>query len=168
MGYLRRFLVAVVAAVGIVGAGSVSVSAHDRGTLVDFDSMTPVTGTAVGVMNARGITGGRVPWVIASGNGEVDRRGNVEVKVTGLVVPADGGINPVATFRATVSCLTRHGVVNATTGAFPASPTGDATIEGTVKLPHRCKDPIVFVVNGTPTPTGGFAWLAMSNAEDED
>jgi hypothetical protein len=168
MRYVQRLLVVVVGAVSLVGAGTVSVAAHDRGTLVQFDSMTPVTGAAVNVVNDRGITGGRLPWVIASGRGEVDRRGNVEVRVTGLVVPADGGTNPAASFRATVSCLTRHGVVNITTSAFPASSAGDATINGRVDLPDRCKDPIVFVVNGKAMPTGGYAWLAMSNAEDED
>lgn len=119
-------------------------------------------------MNDRGITGGRLPWVITSGSGEVDRQGNVEVKVTGLVVSADGSTNPVAHLRATVSCLTPHGVVNVTTSAFPASSAGDAAIDGLVDLPHPCKDPIVFIVNGNASVTGAFAWLAMSNAEDLD
>jgi hypothetical protein len=162
MTYWRRLFVAAVGAVSLVGAGSVSVGAHDRGTLVEFDSMTPVTGAAVGTVNDRGITGGGKAWAITSGRGEVDRLGNVEVKVTGLVIPALGGINPITSFKATVSCLTRHGVVNVSTGLFAASGSGDSTIEGRVALPHRCKAPEVFVGNA------GGAWFAMSSSEDRE
>lgn len=161
MGYFRRLFVAAVGAVSLVGAGSASVGAHDGGTLVEFDSMTPVTGAAVGTVNDRGITGGGKAWVITSGRGEVDRLGNVEVKVSGLVIPALGGINPVTSFKATVSCLTPHGVVNVSTGLFAASATGDSTIEGSVALPHPCKAPEVFVGNA------GGAWFAMSSSEED-
>jgi hypothetical protein len=161
MGYLRRLLVAGIGAVSLVGAAGIGAGAHDGGTLIEFDSMTPVTGAAVGTVNDRGITGGGKAWVITSGRGEVDRSGNVEVKVTGLVIPALGGINPVASFKATVSCLTPHGVVNVSTASFPASTTGNSTIEGTVMLPHPCMAPEVFV--GSP----GGAWFAMSNAEED-
>lgn len=161
MGYLRRLLVAGIGAVSLVGAAGIGAGAHDRGTLIEFDSMTPVTGAAVGTVNDRGITGGGKAWVITSGRGEVDRSGNVEVKVTGLVIPALGAINPIASFKATVSCLTPHGVVNVSTASFPASTTGNSTIEGTVMLPHPCMAPEVFV--GSP----GGAWFAMSNSEED-
>ncbi len=167
MGHLRSILVAVVGAVSLVGVGATGVSAHEGRTVIEFDSMTPVTGAAVGTVNDRGIKGGGLAWAITSGSGEVDRQGNVEVQVTGLIIPALGK-NPLGTFRATVSCLTPHGVVNVTTGPFATNAVGDATIEGSVALPHPCKDPIVFVVNGTASAGGGFAWFAMSNGEDED
>jgi hypothetical protein len=170
MGHLRSILVAVVGAVSLVGAGSVSVLAHEGRSLVEFDSMTGVTAAGINVVNDRGITAGGKPWVITSGRGEVDRQGNVHVQVRGLVIPVApfNGTSPVKIFRATVSCLTPHGVVNVTTGTFPTGSTGDATISGTVALPHPCKDPIVFVVNGTASADGTFAWFAMSNGEDED
>lgn len=161
MGYLRKLLVAGIGAVSLIGAASMGAGAHDGGTLIEFESMTPVTGAAVGAVNDRGITGGGKAWVITSGRGEVDRSGNVEVKVTGLVIPALGGINPIASFKATVSCLTPHGVVNVSTASFPATTTGNSTIEGTVMLPHPCKAPEVFV--GSP----GGAWFAMSNSEED-
>ena len=168
MANFQRFLVAVIGAVSLVGAGAVSVAAHDGGTLVEFDSMTPVTGAAVNAVNDRGITGGGKAWAITSGSGEVDRQGNVEVQVTGLIIPALGK-NPVGSFRATVSCLTPHGVVNVTTDpATTTGASGDAMIQGKVALPHPCKDPIVFVVNGTASAGGGFAWFAMSNVEGDD
>ena len=167
MANFRKLLVAVIGAVSLVGAGGVSVAAHDGGTLIEFDSMTPVTGAAVGTVNDRGIKGGGLAWAITSGSGEVDRQGNVEVQVTGLVIPSLGK-NPLANFSATVSCLTPHGVVNATTGLFPASmPGGDSTINATVALPHPCKDPLVFV-GTTNATTGAFAWFAMSNSEGDD
>src|SRR6476660_1601303 len=103
----RRFVVAGGGALSLVGAGSVSVAAHEGGDLIEFDSMTPVTGAAVGTVNDRGLKGGGLPWVIASGSGEVSRRGHVEVEVTGLVLAAGANIgkNPIPTFAATVSCL---------------------------------------------------------------
>jgi hypothetical protein len=169
MANFRRLLVAAVGALGLVGAGTLSVAAHEGRTLVEFDSMTPVTGSAVGAVNDRGIKGGGLPWVISSGRGEVDREGHLSVTVKGLiiVVAPVNGKNPVATFSATVSCLTPHGIMNVTTVSFPASTTGNATINTKVVLPRRCHDPEVFVGTTNPT-TGAFAWFAESNGEERD
>src|SRR5437764_13987085 len=162
MGRSTRLAVVLAAALCLAGAGSTAAVADDSGgTLLGFDSMTPVTGSAVGTVNGRGIKGGGLAWVISKGSGEVGRDGSVEVQVEGLVIPAKGDINPVATFGATLSCLTPHGVMNVSTGQFPASAAGDARIEDTVSVPHSCMDPILFVVG----PAG--QWFAMSNAEDE-
>ena len=162
MRFFGRLLIATFAALSVVGAGSAAGLAHESGSLIEFDSMTPVTGSAVGTVNDRGLKGGGKPWVIAEGQGEVGRDGSVEVRVEGLVIPVFGNINPVATFGATVSCLTPHGVVNVSTAQFPASRTGNAEIEGMVDLPHPCMDPIVFVVSP------GGAWFAMSNPGRDD
>jgi hypothetical protein len=160
MAYLRRLLVGAVALVSLSGAGTIGAAADGGGDrLITFDSMTPVTGSAVGTVNDRGIKGGGLPWVITSGSGTVDRQGDVSVSVTGLiiVVPPVNGKNPVPFFKATVSCITPDGVVNVSTANFPASLGGNSTIDGHVDLPHPCKDPIVFVA----APTG--QWFAMSN-----
>jgi hypothetical protein len=166
MGYVRRVLVASIGAVSLIGAGAVGAGAHDRGTLVEFDSMTPVSGSAVGTVNDRGITGGGLPWAITSGRGEVDRQGRIEVKVTGLVIPVPpfNGTNPASQMAATVSCLTPLGVVNVSTlpQTFPADAAGNVTIEGSVTLPRPCMDPILFV-----TSSGG-AWFAESNSDEID
>ena len=161
MAFWRRFFVSGVAALGLLGAGTVSVGANEGGTLLEFDSMTPVTGAAVGTVNDRGIVGGARPWVITTGTGEVDRQGNVEVSVTGLVIPVPpfNGSNPIPAFKAIVSCLTPQGVVNVSTANFPATTTGNSNIEGKVDLPHPCMQPIVFVT----APAG--QWFAMSNPE---
>jgi hypothetical protein len=164
MGNLRKWLVASAGAVSLIAAGGASASAHDRGTLVEFDSMTPVTGSAVGTVNSRGITGGGLPWAITSGVGEVDRHGNIEVKVTGLVIPVPpfNGTNPASQMAATLSCITPHGIVNVSTlpQMFPADTAGNVTIQGNVTLPHPCKDPILFV-----TSLGG-AWFAESSSDE--
>ncbi|HKW59863.1 MAG TPA: hypothetical protein VJR46_08950 [Candidatus Dormibacteraeota bacterium] len=147
----------------LVAAGVTSAGA-DGGSLIEFKSMTPITGAAVGAVNDRGIKGGGLPWAITSGKGEVGRNGEVEVKVTGLVLVATGA-NPIGTFAATVSCVTPSGVVNVRTGLFPASTTGDSRIEDRVALPRDCGQPEVFVggVFG-----GQFRWFAVSNAEVDD
>ena len=164
MTRFRRLLVAGVGAASLVVMGVSSASADDGGSLVEFHSMTPITGSAVGAVNDRGLKGGGLPWAITSGKGEVSRHGGVEVRVTGLVLVATGA-NPIGSFAATVSCVTPSGIVNVTTGQFPASSTGDSRIEDTVSLPRHCRQPEVFVgaVLG-----GQFRWFAVSNAEEDD
>lgn len=165
----RRFLMAAIGALSLVGLGTISVPADQGDSLLEFETMTPVTGSAVGTVNDRGIRGGGLPWAITSGTGEVDSDGSLEVTVKGLVIPVPplNGTNPVPFFSATVSCLTPGGIVNVTTGLFPASvPGGDSTIETHVNLPQTCSSPEVFV--GTTTPTGVFVWFARSNSEDGD
>ena len=166
MTYWRRFLVAAIGALSLVGAGTAPASAED--TLIEFDSITPVTGSAVGHLNDRNIMGGGLPWVITSGSGEVDRQGNVEIEVKGLIIPASAGFgfNPAPKFQAVVSCLGPSGVVNVKSAAFPASRAGDSEFETTVALPHPCNKPEVFV--GTTLGSGVFVWFARSNVEDED
>ena len=157
----RTFLVAGAGAMSLVVAGTATASAEAGGRFVEVNSMTPVTGAAVGTVNDRGLTGGGIPWQIASGSGSVDKKtGHVHVDVTGLVL-ATTGTNPVTRFKAVVSCVTKEGIVNVSTATFPASNTGDATIDDTVSLP-RCKDALVFVTNATGR------WFAVSNVATED
>jgi len=158
---------AAIGALSIVSAGTATASA-DEGTLIEFDSMTPVTGSAVGTVNDRNIRGGGFPWAITEGSGEVDRQGNVEIEVTGLIIPASAGFgfNPAPKFQAVVSCLTPSGIVNVKSAAFPASRAGDSAFETSVDLPHPCKSPEVFV--GTTLASGVFVWFARSNAEADD
>ena len=124
-----------------------------------------MTGIAAGqtkVANDRGIIGGGFPWVVGPSSGEVSRRGNVEVNVTGLVIPALGNINPVGMLAATVSCKTEDGVVNVSTKLFPANKAGAVTINDKVTLPRDCDSPEVFIT----APSG--VWFAVSNRGDND
>lgn len=142
---------------GAVGAGS--------GSMLEFNTMVGVPSAYTGTQDPiRGINGGGVPWVIASGKGELSTSGDLEIKVTGLVL-AGTGANPIGSFKAIVSCQDGSGgVTNVTTAAFPATTGpasaggGDARFEGQVSLPHPCIAPIVFVTSPGTTP----AWFAST------
>ena len=161
MRMFARFVVIAFMLAGLLAAGGATALAKEGGNLVVFDSMTPVTGAAVGAFNDRGIKGGGLPWAITSGSGTVSHKGAVDVTVMGLIV-TPFGFNPAPAFKVTVSCITPSGIVNVSTGTSPASAAGDSHIQGMVSLPHPCQRPIVFVVSP------GGSWFAMSNAGDED
>lgn len=163
MRQFGKLLVAAMGALSLAAVGSATVLANDEHRILEFDSMTPVTGAAVGTVNDRGIKGGGLPWVIASGSGDVTRGGHVHVTVSGLVIPSLGNINPITGFKAIVSCFTQgHAIVNVSTAVFPADSAGNSTIDDTVALPRPCVHPIVFV-----TSPGG-SWFAMSNPTDDE
>lgn len=161
---MRKVLIAAFAALGLLIGGTAVASAHEAHPIVQFTSMSTVTPAEVGTTNDRGIVAGGKPWAITSGTGELDSDGTLHVSVTGLVIPVApfNGRNPVASFGATVSCITsHHTIVNIPAGLFPTNPAGNATIDATVSLPHPCTQAIVFV-----TSPGG-AWFAFSNAIDD-
>jgi hypothetical protein len=164
MKHFRKLFPVALSALGLVALGSATVLAQEDHTIVQFSSMTPVTGSAVGAVNDRGLVGGGKAWVIESGSGSVSSSGEVMVSVTGLVIPDLGNVNPLPKLKAIVSCITQHHViVNVSTGLFDASATGNVTIDDTVALPRHCGHAVAFV-----TSPGG-AWFAMSNPiEDEE
>ena len=167
MSHSRRFLVGALGALGLLGLTAASVGADQGDNLVEFDSMTPVTGAAVGHLNDRGILGGGLPWVITEGQGQLDAQGNLEVEVQGLIIPlpvVNGHPgNPIPNFVAAVSCL---GVTPVLTGPFPASATGNSEIEAHVALPSTCNSPEVFV--GAINKAGTFVWFARANNASQD
>lgn len=169
MAAWRRLVVGAGVALSLVAMSVSSAAAGEGGSVINFHSMTPITGAAVG-STERGLKAGGLPWAITSGRGEVNQTGVVEVRVTGLVLTATGA-NPIGTFAATVSCVTRSGIVNVQTKGFPATMTGDsqintAQIEDRISLPSDCMQPEVFVGGLIRTPTGAvvFRWFAVSNA----
>jgi hypothetical protein len=163
MRHFRNLFLVGLSALSLLVLGSATALAQEDHTVVQFGSMTPVTGAAVGAVNDRGLVGGGKAWVIVTGTGSVSRSGRVTVNVTGLVIPDLGNINPVAKLKAVVSCVTQHHViVNTSTGLFDATSTGNVTIDDTVALPRHCGHAIVFV-----TSPGG-AWFAMSNPNEDE
>lgn len=150
----------LVLGLALPGAGAAQSS---DAIVLEFETMAGVSGPFVGSGNPiRGINGGGLPWAIASGRGELRASGRLEVKVEGLVL-ADGpavGTNPVANFRAIVSCMTTvdgaAATTNVVTDLFPATVTGDAEIEAVLTLPSPCFAPIVFVTSP------GQAWFAVT------
>jgi hypothetical protein len=164
MRHFRKLFVVALSALSLVVLGSATVLANEDHRILQFSSMTPVTGAAIGpAVNDRGLVGGGKAWAITSGSGSVTRDGHVMVSVTGLIIP-EFGKNPLTQFKAIVSCVTQHHVVvNVSTGLFDATAAGDSTIDDTVALPRHCGHALVFV-----TSPGG-AWFAVSNpSEDEE
>jgi hypothetical protein len=167
-------LLASLLVAGIVVGGQASLAtAKGSPKILEFDTMVGVPRPYTGATNAiRDVPGGGLPWVVDSAKGELRVDGRIEVKVEGLVIdPADpaaiaagvAGTNPVANFRAIVSCLSKDAAGNATTanvqtGLFPADTAGNSEIEDSVSLPDPCIAPIVFVTS----PTG--AWFAATGS----
>jgi hypothetical protein len=167
---MKRYTFVVLAltlalAVLLVG-GQFSQAAAKGSTILEFNTMVGIPQAFTGSQNPiRGINGGGLPWRISSGSGELLSNGKLEISVRGLVLAAgpNAGSNPIASFRAVVSCLTSDaGVMNVSTDPFPAttgpaaSGGGNAKIEAKLSLPQPCIAPIVFVTS----PTG--AWFAST------
>lgn len=160
---MKRIFLVLFGCVLVLAATTASASARESPTVLEFRSMEAVTGPFVGApFPERGVPGGGRPWIIASGDGELHLDGAIEVHVRGLVL-TDTGENPIATFKALVSCFDFDGnVVNVSTAEFPASTAGDADIEDRVTgLPDPCYAPIVFVTS----PAGN--WFAVHGAAVE-
>ncbi len=153
---------------GVFLAGSVSTASAKEPKILEFDTMVGIPQALTGTQNPiRGINGGGLPWTLSSASGELKASGRLEIKVEGLVLAAgaNAGSNPIASFRAIVSCLAGDGSIqNVTTDPFPAttgpasSGGGNARIETTVILPQPCIAPIIFV-----TSPGG-AWFAVTGS----
>ena len=176
---MKKSLVLLLAGILLLGGALLisrtgSASAESSPKILDFDNMIGVPRPYTGGDNAiRGIPGGGLPWVIASGKGKLTVDGDLDIKVTGLVLdPNDpevierglGGQNPIPAFRAIVSCLSVDSGGNATTvnvmtDPFPATTglgAGDASLDAHLDLPSPCIAPIAFV-----TSPGG-AWFAAT------
>jgi hypothetical protein len=162
----RSSLMPLIGLLAVVLALSASTVSAKAPKILEFDTMVGVPSAFTGAQNPiRGINGGGIPWAIASGSGELTASGHLEIEVRGLVLAAgaNAGTNPVASFRAIVSCLSSDAVVeNVTTDPFPATTGGasagggNASIEADLQLPQSCIAPIVFVTS----PTG--AWFAST------
>jgi hypothetical protein len=151
--------------VGVVGLGVAFAAAAggNSAKVLKFERMAPVVAPFTGSTNPiRGLNGGGVPWSIESGTGFLRADGRLHIEVEGLIIPARGD-NPISAFRSVVNCLTPDapmGGVNLVTDPFPATMTGDSTIDAMVDLPDTCIAPIVFVTNGTGSAPG--AWFATT------
>jgi hypothetical protein len=169
---LRKPVLSAAVLAGIVAlalAAQVSlVTAKSPNKILTWGTMVGVPAGLVGAASQaplRGISGGGIPWMLTSGQGELSSNGHLKVEVEGLVLAAGGsaGSNPIGSFRAIVSCVNGDGTFNnILTGAFPATTGpasaggGDSEIETDVTLPTPCIAPIVFV-----TSPGG-AWFAST------
>ena len=168
-----RTYVAVLVGLGllvIAALGGAAPASAGAPTILEFQSMAPVTGPFVGTSNPqRGINGGGLPWMLDHAQGELHTDGKLEVRVQGLVLARDPavpaaqqGTNPIPKFQAIVSCQVAQGssvgVTNVATKPVPATRTGNAQIEDTVALPEHCVAPEVFVTSAATPP----AWFAVT------
>lgn len=173
----KLLTLATLAVLGSAAALSADDGQGDKKTILEFDTMAAVPRPYTGSVNAiRGVSGGGLPWVLSSAKGKLDTDGHLMVKVTGLVLDANdpaviqaglAGQNPIRSFAAVVSCLSKDmagapTTVNLTTQTFPATTGpasaggGDSRIEAFLQLPKPCIAPIIFVTS----PTG--AWFAST------
>jgi hypothetical protein len=144
---------ALVVAAIIGSTAGVSLAGRKDQTVLRGDVMVGVSAPYTGAANAiRGINGGGAPWVIADAEYKLRASGRIEVEVEGLVL-TNTGVNPAATFKVTVSCLTTDAngaavASNVSTAPFPADAAGNAEVEAKLDLPSPCFAPIIFVANG--------------------
>jgi len=152
---------ALLAAATALVAPSLGRGGGDGRKVLDAKVLAPVVPPYTGAANPiRGVNGGGVPWRIDEGKVDLRSDGRLEAEVEGLVLVSTGA-NPVAQFKAIVSCQTiaadgTAAVANVSTAPVPATPTGDAEIEETIALPTPCFAPIVFV------GSAGGAWFAVT------
>lgn len=141
-------------------------SEHDGGggdAVFEFSRMVgnDVTGTR-GTLRGQDAIG--APWRVDRGEARLNEEGELRVEVKGLVLQSTG-LNPIAEFKAILSCLTDSEdalptlvTVNLSTALFPASrPEGDVEIREELDgIPSPCYAPIVFVTNAAGR------WAAIS------
>ena len=162
---LAAAIAALAAALVLPALGS---GGNDGRKVLDAKVLAPVVEPYTGGANPiRGVSGGGLPWQIDSGQADLRSDGRIHVEVEGLVlarrapVPANlQGTNPVAQFKAVVSCQSISSgaatIANVSTATVPATSSGDAELDAQVDLPAPCFAPIVFVT------TPGGSWLAIS------
>lgn len=178
---------AIAAAVIMIAAPNVrpasgSPAAGGVETVLSFTTMAGVDDAFLNNTVVRGVKGDELPWEVGTVDGSLSTDGHLHLAVTGIVFSDDPivppelrGINDEDQFRAVVSCLTNrgvngkgrgHGLVmtdNIFTEGFPATRTGDSTIDTTVTLPSPCVAPIVFVVAGSEDK-----WFAVTGSYEEE
>jgi hypothetical protein len=163
-GRYLSFLVLGVALLLVVQASLAFAKSPNK--ILEWGTMVGVPSGLTGAQSLaplRGIPGGGVAWTLTRGQGQLKADGDLEIEVDGLVL-ASTLSNPVAAFRALVSCVNADGTFSniLTTDTFPATlglasaGGGDAQIETHVTLPTPCIAPIVFVTSG------GGSWFGST------
>jgi hypothetical protein len=145
------FSVAAIVALSSFGARA---QAHDQneGNFFASSFASSVVGSTPGVTVA-GVASGDVPWTVKAAVANVSPRGQILVKLVGLLIAAASGVpanlvgtvGPVNEVAASLVCGGSGGTVAASTGGFPLAAGGNATIFANVTLPAQCQAPIVLV-----------------------
>jgi len=126
----------------------------DRGKAVLESSLAPSQTTDP---TFHGVAPGGLPWVLNRGDVELKRKGRLELRVRGLVIPvapANGTPGPVTTISASLYCGADSDSTAAdTTQAVPISTNGNARIrDDSFTVPATCLAPVILVhPNGDAT-----------------
>jgi hypothetical protein len=106
-----------------------------------------------------GKTPGTVPWSLDRGDVTITRRGDLKLRLEGLIITGTNSARPVTTISASLFCGPDANLTPAaTTMAVPISEHGDARIRERLTLPETCLAPVVLV-----HPNGGLArYIALS------
>lgn len=158
----------VLAGIVFAAARSVIADEHD-GIILKFDTMIGDPGPSSSLNIERGFNGAGAPWtILRSASGELRADGRLHVRVRGLVIPTAGNQNPVAQFRAALSCQDPSDASNSQlffTNLFPATTgvnAGDSDIDGRVQLPDTCFAPLIFVVSPPSASNANGVWFAVT------
>ena len=104
-----------------------------------------------------GVAPGGAPWVLKSGTVELSKRGRLELRVRGLVIPTapgNGTPGPVKTVSASLFCGADADTAPAdTTHQVPIDSRGNARIrDRSFDVPDTCLAPVILVhPNGDAT-----------------
>jgi hypothetical protein len=104
-----------------------------------------------------GVAPGGLPWVLNRGEVRLKRKGRLELRVRGLVIPvapANGTTGPVTTISASLYCGADSDTTAAdTTPAVPITSSGNARIrDDSFTVPATCLAPVILVhPNGDAT-----------------
>jgi hypothetical protein len=146
----RRLVVAVL--LMLVGAGALALAVGAGAHRAKGSSQRPVFRSSlapcIGVTDPtiHGVGPCADPWSLEKGSVRLGEDGKFELKVEGLVVTALGTTGPVTGIDAALFCgADSNTTPAATTGVFPLSTEGDASIKTTVALPSTCLAPIILV-----------------------
>jgi hypothetical protein len=118
----------------------------------------PATGTSIGDVPSCGKV-----WKLASGDAELEKDGDLEAEVHGLVLndastgDANGTPDGVDGVAAAVVC---GGKVAAQTDVVPLSKQGNAKIDKKVSVPSDCANPVIVLRERYQGKIGG--WLAAT------
>jgi hypothetical protein len=164
----RRFVVAVLLL--LVGAGSLALAFGAGASRTTRSSQRPVFRSSLAPCIAGGPTIHGVgpcldSWSLAEGSVRLGEGGSLKLEVEGLLIasgPFTGTTGPITGISAALFCAADSNTTPAaTTGVFPLSTDGDASIETTVALPSTCVAPIVLVnfVRGSTLITSRYIAL---------
>jgi hypothetical protein len=134
-------------AVGHAGGGNQGAKGRHLGNAVVESSLAPSQPTDP---SFHGVAPGSLPWVLDRGKVRLKKKGQLDLRVRGLVIPVapgNGTPGPVTTVSASLYCGADSDTTAAdTTAAVPLSMRGNARIrDKSFTVPATCLAPVILV-----------------------